>query len=98
MKRLLTALLAFRVAPRLELASDPMTPATCIASGLPLTTAADDDQPVSGSAYFYVVRARDVCGAGVVHRGSDGVPVMTLGCPAPLLMGGPARKSLQSGG
>jgi len=62
-------------------ASDLVAPATCLASALTVTTAADLDLPAPGSAFFYVVRARDACGAGVAHRGSDGVPVPALTCP-----------------
>ena len=63
-------------------ASDLVSTATCLASGLALTTMVEADQPVPGSAFFYVVRARDVCGAGVAHRGSDGLPVPALDCPS----------------
>jgi hypothetical protein len=69
-------------------ASDLLASATCLASGLTVTTAADVDPPGPGAAFFYVVRARDACGAGVAHRGSDGVPVPALACPPALPAGG----------
>jgi len=72
-------------------ASDLVAPATCLASGLALTTAAEPDRPGPGSAFFYVVRARDACGAGVAHRGSNGLPVPAVDCPPALTAGGPAR-------
>ncbi|HET8946884.1 MAG TPA: right-handed parallel beta-helix repeat-containing protein [Candidatus Polarisedimenticolia bacterium] len=66
-------------------ASDLVASATCLASGLSVTTATDLELPGAGSAFFYVVRASDVCGAGVAHRGSNGLPVPARQClPAPL--------------
>ncbi|HET8946121.1 MAG TPA: right-handed parallel beta-helix repeat-containing protein [Candidatus Polarisedimenticolia bacterium] len=54
-------------------ASDLVTSATCLVSGVAATTATETGVPGPGVVWFYVVRARDACGAGASHVGSNGV-------------------------
>jgi hypothetical protein len=71
-------------------ASDLVTTALCLVSALTVTTTSDLERPAPGSAFFYVVRAADACGAGVAHVGSDGLPVPAHVCqPTPLAGGSP---------
>jgi hypothetical protein len=62
-------------------ASDLVTSATCLAAGLASTTVSETQVPTPGTAWFYVVRARDACGAGVTHVGSNGAVRPARDCP-----------------
>jgi hypothetical protein len=62
-------------------ASDFVTSATCLAAGVASTTAGETQVPLPGRAWFYVVRARDACGTGVPHVGSNGAVRPALDCP-----------------
>jgi len=61
-------------------ASDFMSAASCLGASLSGTMATDPEVPGPGSAFFYVVRPRDACGAGVSHHGSDGLPRPARDC------------------
>ena len=53
----------------------------CFESGGGDTSAIDSTAPPVGSAFFYVVRARNACGPGVAHRNSMGAAVPARDCP-----------------
>jgi hypothetical protein len=68
---------------RSTFAADFVSSGFCLASAIPATTAADDDVPDPGTASFYVVRARNVCGSGPSHFGSDGMARPARVCTPP---------------
>jgi hypothetical protein len=62
--------------------ADYVAAATCVESGDGTDTAAvDTEVPARGRYFFYVVRARNSCGAGVAHRNHAGTPVPARDCP-----------------
>jgi len=54
---------------------------TCLAAGISAATTIDGDLPSGGQAFFYLVRARNVCGAGTYGNASDGTERVTMACP-----------------
>jgi len=54
---------------------------TCIAPGLAQPSAQDADVPAAGHGVHYLVRRRNVCGAGTVGTASDGSPRAPVTCP-----------------
>jgi hypothetical protein len=66
---------------RSGLPSDFDASGLCLASGQAATQATDAAVPSVGGGFFYLVRARNVCGAGVAHLGSSGAPVPARDCP-----------------
>src|SRR6185436_14415500 len=48
--------------------------AVCVASDLASPAWSDPDLPPSGDGYYYLARARNVCGTGPLGAGSNGVP------------------------
>jgi hypothetical protein len=55
---------------------------SCVETGDgPNTAAFDDGIPLQGRAFFYLVRARNVCGAGPVGTDSSGIPRLVRDCP-----------------
>lgn len=54
---------------------------TCVASGTPADRATDYSSPPGGSGYWYLVRARNVCGAGTYGSPKNGEPRVTAACP-----------------
>ena len=53
----------------------------CLASGLTTTSLADASHPSAGDGSYYLVRARNVCGAGSYGSASSGAPRTTSVCP-----------------
>ena len=54
----------------------------CFAVGLSVASIADDASPQSaGSAFWYLVRARNACGVGIYGLDSHGVPRNSSACP-----------------
>jgi hypothetical protein len=66
---------------RSPIASDFVVAGVCLASDAAGLQATDATAPSAGGAFFYVVRALDVCGAGVSHRDSAGTPEPARSCP-----------------
>jgi hypothetical protein len=69
---------------RSRIASNFVDPALtrCVeASDGPNTTAADDENPVRGRAFFYLIRARSVCGPGPAGMDSSGTVRTVRSCP-----------------
>jgi N-acetylneuraminic acid mutarotase len=54
---------------------------SCVAPGVPGTTATDGDVPTAGAAFWYLVRARNSCGDGGYGAASGGAPRVTDSCP-----------------
>jgi N-acetylneuraminic acid mutarotase len=58
------------------------TAATCVSGVDSTNRAVDDATPVNpGEAVFYLVRAKNACGAGTIGAGSDGSPRSGAACP-----------------
>jgi len=53
----------------------------CAASGLTGTTWVDSTPPPLGEIYWYLVRARNVCGVGAYGTTSGGAPQLSGACP-----------------
>jgi N-acetylneuraminic acid mutarotase len=53
----------------------------CLASGIAAATVTDPEAPAGGSAFFYLVRARNSCGDGGYGVASSGAPRVTDSCP-----------------
>lgn len=53
----------------------------CLASGIQEATATDPTLPASGTALWYLVRARNACGVGTYGFQSDGSPRTSTACP-----------------
>lgn len=53
---------------------------TCIVPGTPAATATDTDQPAAGEAFWYLVRARNVCDIGTYGVTSAAAPRPGLAC------------------
>ncbi|PYT08355.1 MAG: hypothetical protein DMF49_05520 [Acidobacteria bacterium] len=56
-------------------------PETCLASGIAGTTTTDPATPASGEGYRYLVRGRNVCGAGTYGFQSNGTERASAACP-----------------
>ncbi len=54
---------------------------TCVDSGVAGQSAQDGTTPSPGSGFYYLVRARNICGAGTYGSASGGSPWMTSVCP-----------------
>ncbi len=54
---------------------------TCLAEGLPGTSITDDATPVAGSAFYYLVRGENACGAGTYGRTSRDAERTSTACP-----------------
>jgi CSLREA domain-containing protein len=54
---------------------------SCLASGIPAASAVDAAIPAEGSAFWYLVRARNSCGNGGYGTGSGGAPRISSTCP-----------------
>jgi uncharacterized repeat protein (TIGR01451 family) len=63
-----------------DLASRIDQPADCLVQGSEATLAADVAVPLEGQAFWYLVRGRNLCGAGTLGSGSAGGRSIT-GCP-----------------
>jgi len=58
------------------------TVASCVESGDgPNTSAVDDELPLRGRAFFYLVRASNTCGHGLAGTDSNGAPRVMRDCP-----------------
>ena len=55
--------------------------AACVASALASPAWSDPDLPSPGDGYYYLARARNVCGPGPLGAGSNGVPRPSPVCP-----------------
>ena len=55
--------------------------AACLGAASNLSSRTDASLPPTGSGYYYVVRARNVCGDGGWGAGSDGIPRSHTTCP-----------------
>ncbi len=53
----------------------------CLLSGTAGTSASDTRTPAAGAGFYYLVRARNVCGNGGYGKTSAGVPRVTTACP-----------------
>ena len=53
----------------------------CLLTGLDQPSATDAEEPSSGSAYYYLARARNFCGPGVLGQSSTGEARQSLTCP-----------------
>jgi hypothetical protein len=54
----------------------------CLESGDGPNTAAQDDQiPLKGRVYFYLVKASDACGVGSIGTSSNGAARVARNCP-----------------
>jgi hypothetical protein len=65
----------------------PITPGSseiCLALGAPGATISDTTLPPVGGVFYYLIRARDVCGTGPYGFRSDGSEIVTSACPAVL--------------
>jgi hypothetical protein len=60
---------------------DPAVTSCVVTSGGPNTSAVDNLIPLKGRAFFYVVRASNVCGHGPVGTDSSGTPRVVRDCP-----------------
>jgi YD repeat-containing protein len=54
---------------------------TCLAPGVATTTATDATTPAFGQGFWYLVRGRNVCGAGTYGTRSGGAQRVTAACP-----------------
>jgi photosystem II stability/assembly factor-like uncharacterized protein len=54
---------------------------TCLVSGALAASVIDADVPLEGAAFWYLVRARNVCGTGSYGTRSDGSPRAGTVCP-----------------
>ncbi len=54
---------------------------TCLARGIAASVASDSATPAPGSGHWYLVRGRNVCGAGTYGLGEGGAPRATATCP-----------------
>ena len=58
---------------------------TCVASGVSVPTASDSTVPLPGGPFWFLVRARNACGAGIygwaIQNGVSTVPRSTTSCP-----------------
>jgi hypothetical protein len=54
---------------------------TCVEPGTTATTAADPELPPADEVFWYLVRARNACGAGGYGTTSDETPRTSAGCP-----------------
>jgi hypothetical protein len=62
--------------------SDFVDAGICLASDAgPDTVANDADVPPKGTIFFYLVRAQNVCGAGIARTDSTGTPGLARDCP-----------------
>jgi len=53
----------------------------CLVSGLSGSSTVPANAPAPGSALWYIVRGRNVCGAGTYGNTSDGTPRTSTTCP-----------------
>jgi len=53
----------------------------CLASGIAASTTTDPSTPAPESGFWYLVRGRNVCGAGTYGAQSDGTERITTVCP-----------------
>jgi len=65
------------------LAADGFSSAACLGTGGTATVASDAELPLSGSAFFYLVRARNACPSegGSLGTDSTGTPRVAATCP-----------------
>jgi hypothetical protein len=54
---------------------------TCLASGSGTSEVVDGAAPPSGSAFYYLVRAKNACGVGTYGTRTGGTPRTTAACP-----------------
>jgi hypothetical protein len=67
---------------RSGVAADFVSAATCLASDAgPATMANDAEVPPKGTVFFYLVRAQNVCGAGIARTDITGTPEPARDCP-----------------
>jgi hypothetical protein len=59
----------------------PVGASTCLAPGVPGTSASDASLPASGAGYWYLVRGRNSLGSGTYGQQTNGTPRVTTGCP-----------------
>jgi hypothetical protein len=57
------------------------TSESCLVPGTLASSVADADVPVGGTAFWYLVRARNVCGTGTYGSTSGGSPRIGTACP-----------------
>jgi aminopeptidase N len=66
----------------LQMRSDGgMSGAACLAAAQPPSSYSDATMPPVNDAFYYLVRARNVCGPGPLGSGSSGVPRPSPACP-----------------
>ena len=54
---------------------------TCLASGVATAQIVDAAEPDPGVSFYYLVRARNACGAGTYGAATAGAPRTTVACP-----------------
>ena len=54
---------------------------TCLVSGIPGSSASDPELPLPGTGFWYLVRGKNACGAGLYGRTSSGADEVTNVCP-----------------
>jgi subtilisin family serine protease len=62
-------------------AGQPVAGAACLATGLPAAAFEDPGEPGAEAGYFYLVQARNACGAGGYGAATDGSPRTHAACP-----------------
>ncbi len=62
-------------------AAGSISTAACLGGGLPGQSAVDPDMPGSSEGFYYLVQARNACGAGGWGRDSAGAPRVHYICP-----------------
>ena len=60
---------------------DPAVTSCIETGGGPNTSAVDDQIPLRGRTFFYLVRASNACGRGPVGTDSSGTPRVVRDCP-----------------
>ncbi len=65
--------------PELPVGNKPSE--TCVAPGVSGTIATDSTPPQAGHGLWYLVRGRNVCGAGTYGTASNGTPRTSTACP-----------------
>jgi len=54
---------------------------TCLAASVAATQVVDTAEPDPGASFYYLVRARNVCGVGTYGTTSGGAPRTPMVCP-----------------
>jgi len=58
-----------------------LSDAVCVAAGIPAASTVDSETPGPFGAFYYLIQARNACGATGWGTNSDGTPRVHLACP-----------------